>query len=109
MSSKVSEMSRIWVMNKLPHLLEDHKDVKNCNIRSSSKIEIELHNTKGARTTYHKVYTIFEWLRNERLDDEYFIDSNNNAYAVKLASDIPGRCKTYAVASVDVIKKDQLQ
>lgn len=106
MGSNASDMSRIWVMNKLPHLLEEHKDVKNCNIRSSSKIEIELHNVRGARTTYHKIYTIFEWLRNERLEDGAFVDLNDNAYTVKLASDVSGRAKTHAVVSVEVIKKN---
>lgn len=106
MESNISDMSRIWVMNELARVLEEHEDVKNCNVRTPSKIDIELHNVKGARTTYHKIYTIFEWVRNEKLENRGFIDSNNNSYTIELASDIPGRTKKYAVASVKITKNN---
>jgi hypothetical protein len=94
MQSKVTEDARDRVMNTLPNRLEDHNDLKECSREGELKLDLVLHNTTGARDTYNKVYNIFEWLKNERLEKGFLYNSNLYTVELDYDSEIPGIEKT---------------
>lgn len=107
MESNVTTDARDRVMNTLVNRLEDHKDVIKCTREDETEINLVLDNTKGAIDTYNKVYNIFQWLENERLDRGYFL-YNSNGYTVDLDENhgIQGREKKDVNASLVVSKME---